>query len=141
MTEQTEFKRPRGRPTLYTPELCDEVIALGKLGKSVEQIASHMGFSLRVFYKWRDEYQDFMHAMEDAKQYEQYWWEEQAQAFLIENKDSDKINTTMWSRSMGARFPKKYRESTKTEVTGLDGAPLLAGIQVTFVSPEKDNPQ
>ena len=129
-------KRPVGRPTLYDPALCDQVIELGKLGKSIEQIASHLGFSLRVFYKWRDEYEEFMHAMEDAKQYEQYWWEEQAQAFLIENRDSDKINTTMWSRSMAARFPKKYRESTKTEITGADGAPLLAGIQVTFVQPD-----
>ena len=133
---QTIKKRSVGRPTLYDPALCDQIIELGKLGKSIEQIASHLGFSLRVFYKWRDEHEEFMHAMEDAKQYEQYWWEEQAQAFLIENRDSDKINTTMWSRSMAARFPKKYRESTKTEITGADGAPLLTGIQVSFVQPD-----
>jgi transposase-like protein len=138
MTE-TEIpqKRPVGRPSLYDPAICDQVIELGKLGKSTEQIASHLGFSLRVFYKWRDEYEEFMQALEDAKQYEQYWWEEQAQAYLIENKESDKINTSLWSRSMAARFPKKYRESTKTEITGADGAPLISGIQVTFVQPEK----
>ena len=137
MTEaETPQKRPVGRPSLYDPAICEQVIELGKLGKSTEQIASHLGFSLRVFYKWRDEYPDFMHALEDAKQYEQYWWEEQAQAYLIENKESDKINTSLWSRSMAARFPKKYRESTKTEITGADGAPLISGIQVTFVKPE-----
>jgi hypothetical protein len=38
---------------------------------------------------------------------------------------------------MAARFPKKYRESTKTEITGADGAPLLSGIQVTFVKPNE----
>ena len=37
---------------------------------------------------------------------------------------------------MAARFPKKYRESTKTEITGADGASLLEGIQVTFVMPK-----
>jgi transposase-like protein len=109
MTEIAE-KRPVGRPSLYDPALCDKVIELGKLGKSTEQIASILGFSLRVFYKWRDEYEEFMQALEDAKQYEQYWWEEQAQAYLIENKESDKINTQMWSRSMAARFPKKDRD-------------------------------
>jgi hypothetical protein len=36
---------------------------------------------------------------------------------------------------MAARFPKKYRESTKTEITGADGAPLVTGINVTFVKP------
>ena len=135
MTEET-IKRPVGRPTLYSPDLCDKVIELGKIGKSVEQIASILGYSLRTMYQWRDVYPDFLHAMEDAKQYEQYWWEEQAQAYLVENKDSDKINTSLWSRSMAARFPKKYRESTKTEITGADGTSLLEGIQVTFVMPK-----
>ena len=68
-------KRPVGRPSLYDPSLCEKVIELGKLGKSVEQIASHLNLSLRVLYKWRDEYEEFMHALEDAKQYEQAWWE------------------------------------------------------------------
>ena len=137
MTEtETPQKRPVGRPSLYDPAYCEQVIELGKLGKSVEQIASHLGMSLRVFYDWKEKYPEFLQALDDAKQYEQYWWEEQAQAYLIENKDSDKINTSLWSRSMAARFPKKYRESTKTEITGADGAPLISGIQVTFVKPE-----
>lgn len=137
MTETTE-KRPVGRPSLYDPAYCEQVIELGKKGKSVEQIASHLNLSLRVMYKWRDEYEEFMHAMEDAKQHEQAWWEEQAQAYMVENKESDRLNASLWSRSMAARFPKKYRESTKTEITGADGAPLLSGIQVSFVKPNED---
>jgi hypothetical protein len=38
---------------------------------------------------------------------------------------------------MAARFPKKYRESTKQEIVGAEGTPLLAGIQVTFVKPSE----
>lgn len=129
-------KRPVGRPSLYDPSLCEKVIELGKLGKSVEQIASHLNLSLRVLYKWRDEYEEFMHALEDAKQYEQAWWEEQAHAYMVETKDGPRLNASLWSRSMAARFPKKYRESVKQEITGADGAPLLSGIQVTFVKPE-----
>jgi hypothetical protein len=137
MTEtETPQKRPVGRPSLYDTAYCEQVIELGKLGKSVEQIASHLGMSLRVFYDWKEKYPEFLQALDDAKQYEQYWWEEQAQAYLVENKESDKINTSLWSRSMAARFPKKYRESTKTEITGADGAPLISGIQVTFVKSE-----
>jgi transposase len=138
MTEtETPQKRPVGRPSLYDPAYCEQVIELGKLGKSVEQIASHLGVSLRVFYDWKEKYPEFLQALDDAKQYEQYWWEEQAQAYLIENKDSDKINTSLWSRSMAARFPKKYREQVKQEITGADGAPLLSGIQVSFVKPSE----
>src|SRR5512137_2729816 len=137
MTETTE-KRPVGRPSLYDPSFCEEVIAYGKLGKSVEQIASILNVSLRTMYSWRDSHEEFLHALEDAKTYEQAWWEEQAAAYMVENKESDRLNATLWSRSMAARFPKKYRESTKTEITGADGAPLLSGIQVSFVKPNED---
>jgi hypothetical protein len=132
MTETTE-KRPVGRPTLYDPAMCERVVELGKLGKSVEQICANLNVSLRAIYLWRDTHEDFMHALEDAKTFEQAWWEEQAAAYMVENKESDKLNASLWSRSMAARFPKKYRESTKTEITGADGAPLLTGIQVSFV--------
>jgi transposase len=136
MTETTE-KRPVGRPTLYDPKYCEEVVTLGRIGKSVEQIAANLNVSLRTIYLWRDTYEDFMHALDDAKTYEQAWWEEQASAYMVENKESDRLNATLWSRSMAARFPKKYRESTKTEITGADGTPLLSGIQVSFVKPNE----
>ena len=135
MSEPTE-KRPVGRPTLYDAKYCEEVIELGKIGKSVEQIASRLGFSLRTMYLWRDQHEDFMHAMEEAKQHELAWWEDQADAYMVETKDGPRLNATLWSRSMAARFPKKYRESVKQEISGVDGAPLLSGIQVTFVKPE-----
>jgi transposase len=133
----TEEKRSVGRPTLYDPKYCEEVVTLGRIGKSVEQIASILNVSLRTMYLWRDTYEEFMHALDDAKTYEQAWWEEQAAAYMVENKESDRLNPTLWSRSMAARFPKKYRESTKTEITGADGAPLLSGIQVSFVKPSE----
>jgi transposase-like protein len=135
MSDTTE-KRPVGRPTLYDAKYCEEVIELGKIGKSVEQIASRLGFSLRTMYLWRDQHEDFMHAMEEAKQHELAWWEDQADAYMVETKDGPRLNATLWSRSMAARFPKKYRESVKQEISGVDGAPLLSGIQVTFVKPE-----
>ena len=136
MTDTTE-KRPVGRPSLYDPKYCEEVITLGKLGKSVEQIAAILNVSLRTMYSWRDSHEEFLHALEDAKTYEQAWWEEQAAAYMVENKESDRLNATLWSRSMAARFPKKYRESVKQEITGADGAPLLQGIQVSFVKPNE----
>ena len=139
MTETADVpaKRPVGRPSLYDPAYCDKVIELGRIGKSVEQIASNLNVSLRTMYSWRDAHEEFLHALDDAKTYEQAWWEEQAAAYMVENKESDRLNSTLWSRSMAARFPKKYRESTKQEITGADGAPLLTGIQVTFVKPNE----
>jgi transposase-like protein len=129
-------KRPVGRPSTYDPAYCDKVVELGRIGKSIEQICYQLQTPVRTLYEWRDRHPEFSQALEDAKGYEQAWWEEQAQAYMVENKESDRLNPSLWSRSMAARFPKKYRESTKQEITGADGAPLLTGIQVTFVKPE-----
>jgi transposase len=136
MTDTTE-KRPVGRPSQYDPVYCERVIELGKIGKSVEQIAAQIGVGTKTLYNWRDENPEFLHAMDLAKELELDWWESIAQAMMVENKDSDKLNASIWSRSMAARFPKKYRESTKTEITGADGAPLVTGINVTFVKPNE----
>jgi len=133
----TEVKRPVGRPSLYDPAYCEKVVELGKLGKSVEQISAILNVSLRTMYSWRDSHEEFLHALEDAKAYEQAWWEDQAQSYMVEDKESAKLNSSLWSRSMAARFPKKYRESVKQEITGVDGAPLLTGIKVTFVKPNE----
>jgi transposase-like protein len=133
----TETLKPFGRPTLYDPAYCDQVRELGALGKSYEQISSNLGVSLRVMYDWRDKYENFLHALEDAKVLEQTWWEEQAQAYMLEHKDGAKLNASIWSRSMAARFPKKYRESVKQEITGENGTPLIPSIQVTFVKADE----
>jgi transposase len=133
----TEEKRPVGRPSKYDPKFCDEVIALGKIGKSVEAIGALLGVGTKTLYNWRDENPEFLHALDMAKEFELQWWEDIAQTHMIENKESDKINATIWSRSMAARFPKKYREQVKQEITGADGAPLLSGIQVSFVKPSE----
>jgi transposase-like protein len=131
----TEDTKPVGRPSLYDPAYCDKVVALGALGKSVEQISSNLGVSCRVLYDWRDRYPEFLHALTEAKEAEQTWWEDQAQAYMLEHKDGAKLNASIWSRSMAARFPKKYRESVKQEITGENGTPLLTAIQVSFVTP------
>ena len=125
-----------GRPTLFDPSYCDKVMELGALGKSLEQISSNLGVSCRVLYDWRDKYPEFLRALEQAKEAEQTWWEDQAQAYMLEHKDAAKLNASIWSRSMAARFPKKYRESVKQEITGENGAPLLTGIQISFVKPD-----
>ena len=133
----TEQKRPVGRPSTYDPAYCEMVVELGKLGKSIEQICYNLNTPIRTLYEWRDRHEEFSQALDEAKVYEQAWWEEQAAAYMLEHKDAPKLNASIWSRSMAARFPKKYRQETKTEITGADGAPLLTGIQVTFVKPNE----
>ena len=133
----TEDTRPVGRPSLYDPSYCERVEELGAMGKSVTQIAKELGCGLRTIYLWRDTYPQFMHSLSTAKDLEEAWWEDQCQAYMVETKDGPKLNGTLWSRSMAARFPKKYRDNSKIELTGEGGAPLIPHIQVSFVKPNE----
>lgn len=129
-------KRSVGRPSTYDPAYCEKVVELGKLGKSIEQICYDLNTPVRTLYEWRDRHPEFSQALDDAKAFEQAWWESMAHAYMVETKEGPKLNASLWSRSMAARFPKKYRESVKQEITGADGAPLITGINVSFVKPE-----
>ena len=128
---------PVGRPSDFDPAYCEQVIALGKQGKSYAQMASILNTSYTSMLRWRDEHEEFRCAMEDAQHFAQAWWEDQAQCYMVEEKESAKLNVGLWSRSMAARFPKTYRESTKQEITGADGAPLLTNLTVNFVKPDE----
>jgi hypothetical protein len=129
MTEEVKT----GRPTAYDPSYCEKVVELGRLGKSFEQMSAELNVSYRTLCNWRDTHEEFFHALSDAQALSQSWWENQAQAYMLEHPGAPKLNTGLWSRSMAARFPKTYSERIKQEVTGADGAPLLTGLQVSFV--------
>ncbi|OWQ98009.1 hypothetical protein CDQ91_10340 [Sphingopyxis witflariensis] len=109
-----------GRPTAYDPEYCDAVIEYGKAGKSLTWIATELGVVKQTIHNWMAEHIEFLDAMTRAKELSQRWWEDEGQVGLT----ADKFNSSVWSRSMAARFPDDWREIKGTELTGKDGGPV-----------------
>lgn len=130
---QEEERDYLGRPTKYDPAYCQKVVDLGRKGKSIEQMAGLLNVSKKTLYNWRDAHDDFLHALEEAHDLALMWWEDTAQNNVVEFKEGERVNASLWSRSMAARFPKKYRQEVKQEITGADGAALLSGLTVNFV--------
>jgi hypothetical protein len=118
-----------GRPTLYKPEYCDLVVELGKKGFSREAIVAELDIHYNTLNLWAEHNDEFMEALERAKNFELAFWERIAMDNIVERPNGSKVNANLWSRSMSARFPAKYRDNSKVEVTGKnDGA-----IQVDVV--------
>jgi hypothetical protein len=130
---------PVGRPSKYDPIYNDKVIELGKLGKSFEQMSSILGIGITTLKRWREEHEEFRASLEDAHGFAQTWWEDMAQSYLVESKDTEKLNTGLWSRSMAARFPANYSDRVKQEISGPGGAPLKTGFVLTFEEPNNGN--
>lgn len=121
MTEQTKPKGPGGRPSLYRPEYCERVLAFGKEGMSVVEMAAEIGVSrMTIEEHWPAAHEEFSEAFARARELSQAWWERQGRVGLT----AERFNAQVYSRSMAARFPKDWRESKEQRVTGADGDTL-----------------
>ena len=116
-TEQALQKRPTGRPSKYKPEYCEEIIELGKKGKSIAQMAAHFDVDKASIYRWAEEHEIFRTALARARAHSQTWWEDKAQ----DNMGSRDFNAQLWLKSVASRFREDYTERQQTEITGANG--------------------
>lgn len=94
--------------------MCEQVLEFGRQGKSRAWIASEFEVCKATIANWEAEHPDFLAAMARAKVLEQRWWEDKGQT----NLDAQNFQSSMWNRSMAARFPDDWRE--KTAIVGGD---------------------
>ena len=122
-----------GRPRDYRPEYCEQVIELGRLGKSVVQMACALDVHKDTLYEWVKVHPDFSDALTRAKQLSQDWWETKGQDGLT----TPGFNASLWSRSMAARFPDDYTERQKRELAGANGKDLFpTRVELVAVKPD-----
>src|SRR5688572_7258222 len=117
-----EGKHPGGRPTSYQPEYCERVIELGREGLSVVEMAAEIGVHRETLEEnWPAAHPEFSEAFTQARQFSQAWWERQGRVNLLLPPGAGTFNSSVWSRSMAARFPRDWREKAAVEMTGKDG--------------------
>lgn len=109
-----------GRPTKYRPEICEKVIEWGRLGKSKAWIASELDIARSTLDEWCATFPDFSEAITRAHTHAQRWWEDKGQNGM----ESREFNGSVWSRSMGARFPDDWREKTALVGGSKDDGPI-----------------
>lgn len=124
-----------GRPSVYDPSYCDEVIALGKAGKSLAQMCAHFDIARSTIDNWAELNTEFSEALSRAKVHAQAWWEEQG----VFGMTADKFNSAVWTKSMQARFREDYTE--RQEVTGANGGPIKTDsrFEIVLVPPAPDD--
>ena len=110
-------KHPGGRPTKYDPAFCDEVIELGKQGKSQVQIACALDVDPATLRNWTEAHPEFLLALTRAKAHEQDWWETKGQE-AVDKGEMSGPGATVWKKSMEARFRNDYTERKEVEHSG-----------------------
>lgn len=110
-----------GRPSDYTPLYCEQVIELGRQGKSHAQIAAALDVSRMALYRWAEAHEEFRDAMTRARDLAQAWFEDKGQDGLF----LPGFNASLWAKQVNCRFREDYAETSKHEITGKDGGPIL----------------
>ena len=110
----TEEKRPVGRPSEYKAEYCDQVIELGRDGKSPAQIAAALDVARMTLYLWADAHPEFMAAFTRARDLAQAWFEDKGQEGLF----LPGFNASLWSKQVSSRYPDDYTEKRQLEHSG-----------------------
>jgi hypothetical protein len=62
-----------------------------------------------------------MMALRTAKNLELHYWEDLGLQNVLETPGGQRLNGAVYNKIMAARFPAKYSERNKVELTGADG--------------------
>lgn len=118
---QTEIQRTPGRPSSYRPEWCEQVIELGRIGKSICQIAAALDVDRKTLANLAGKHPELADALHRSRELAQAWWEDLGQKGC-QTRD---FNAQAYSLQVRNRFPQDWRERTDLAVGGPDGAPIL----------------
>lgn len=118
---KTEGGRSKGgRPTLYEPAHCAAIVALGRKGLSVAEMAHRLAVSKQTLHNWRDTHPEFLDAFARARQASQAWWEQAGRDSLF----NPNFNGALWVWLMSVRFPEDWGKVTRRKISGPDGKPI-----------------
>lgn len=104
---------PAGRPSEYRPAFCDQVVDLGKEGKSKAQMAAAFDVSRQTIDNWAVAHPEFLEALSRAETHAQAWWEAKG----VEGLEKPGFNAAVWKKSVEARFRDDYTERREYQQT------------------------
>ena len=95
-----------------TPEICNQVIELGKLGSSQKMIWSQIGISKSTAETWKKNHPEFAEALDLALVHAQAYWETQ----LLANIENKSYNSRLAEIALRGQFAADYKETRENKV-------------------------
>jgi hypothetical protein len=92
--------------TKYTPEMCNQIVELGKTGASQKMIWSQLGISKSTADTYRKKYPEFAEALDLALVHAQAYWE----TMMLANIENKNFNSRMVEIALRGQFSADYRE-------------------------------
>ena len=98
----------------FKPEMCDQLIELGKVGASQKMMFASIGISSTAAQTFKKNHPEFAEALDMAITHSQAYWETQ----LLANVENKSFNSRVAEIALRGQFPSDYRDdkSNKLEV-------------------------
>lgn len=113
---------------VYKPEMCQQIIELGKTGASQKMMFSAIGISSSAAQRFKKEYPDFADALDQAITEAQAHWER----LILANVENKSFNSRLVEIALRGQFGDTYREDRGNKVD------LTAKVEVDFGSAVND---
>lgn len=126
-----------GRPTKYTPAMCDRVVALFKEGCSKAEICLDLDISFSTWNNWEKDNPEFLEAVKKGVDLSRGWWEKQGRVGLYTSREGDNLNPTTWFMNMKNRFKEDWRDKQEHDHSTL-GEKITPTTFIIGGAPQKD---
>ena len=127
----TATKHPGGRPTIYRPELGQQLMQAMAGGLSAEAAAARIGISARSMFEWQKVHPEFLQAVQEGRHRAMLFWETLA-IDVARGKpgNGQMISLALKNRSRAASG--WHHDVQKTELTGADGGAIQTEVKTTI---------
>lgn len=96
--------------------MCDTLIALGKEGKSLAQMAAALDITRETLFQWEKSNPQISYALKRAREFSQAWWDNLGQKGASGGVEGFNATAYVWQTKN--RFPKDYRDKHEIEHSG-----------------------
>ena len=109
-----------GRPTKYSPELCEKILPMFKNGESIVEVCAQLGISRDTFYDWIKIHDDFSDTIKRGLELSEAWWSRLGRNGAA---GKAKIQPATWIFNMKNRF--KWTDKVEVNETDDFSAPAF----------------
>ena len=124
-------KHPGGRPTIYRPELGQQLIEAMAGGLSAEAAAAKIGISARSVFEWQKLHPEFLQAVQEGRAMAMLFWERLA-IDVARGKPGNSQMITLALKNRSRAASGWHHDIQKTELTGADGGAIQTEVKTTI---------
>ena len=96
----------------FKPEVCDQLIELGKVGASQKMMFASIGISSTAAQTFKKNHPEFAEALDMAITHAQAFWETQ----LLANVENKAFNSRVAEIALRGQFPSDYRDDKNNKL-------------------------